>query len=268
MGGIAVGPVVLLGSARPVARFLSDDPEAEQARLDKAVDRMQRGLDDLFADVPNTGRAADVNASREVLEAYRLVAYDAGWLRRVAEVIRSGMTAEAAVQRVASELHDKMRRISDAYLRERLADMEDLANRLLTALTGEAPRESVPEGAILLARRLGPARVAGLARPRHRRGGDRGSQPAGHAAILARALGIPAIGSLRGMLDSAEEGDDAVMDGDEGQFILRPETEVRNAYARAKETRDARYAELANWRGRPAATADGDGPEADAEYRP
>src|SRR5580692_9314525 len=69
MGGIAVGPVVLLRSARPVVTLLADDPVAEQARLDQAVDRMQRGLDDLFADVPNNGRAADVNASREVLEA-------------------------------------------------------------------------------------------------------------------------------------------------------------------------------------------------------
>src|SRR4051812_23466547 len=259
MAGIAAGPIVLLSTARPVARFLSDDPEAEQARLDQAVDRMQRGLDDLFSDVPHTGRPADITASREVLEAYRLVAADAGWLRRVAEVIRSGMTAEAAVQRIASELHDKMRRISDAYLRERLADMEDLANRLLTALTGHAPMETVPEGAILVARRLGPAELLDW----HARGiagvAIEEASPSGHAAILARALGIPAIGSLRGMLDSAETGDDAVVDADDGQFILRPETEVQQAYARAKETRDARYAELATWRGRPASTRDGVG---------
>ena len=259
MSGIAAGPVVLLGSARPIARFLSDDPDAEQARLDQAVDRMQRGLDDLFADVPHTGRAADVTASREVLEAYRLVASDAGWLRRVAEVIQGGMTAEAAVQRVASELHARMRRISDAYLRERLADMEDLANRLLTALTGHGPMEAIPEGAILLARRLGPAQLLDW----HARGiagvAIEEASPHGHAAILARALGIPAIGSLRGMLDSAEPGDEAVVDADDGQFILRPETEVKHAYVRAKETRDAKYAELATWRGRPATTADGVG---------
>ncbi|HEY0183881.1 MAG TPA: putative PEP-binding protein [Rhodopila sp.] len=257
MAGIAVGPVVLLRAARPVIRLLADDPDAEQARLDQAVDRMQRGLDDLFADVPSGGGAAEVSASREVLEAYRLVASDAGWLRRVADVIRGGMTAEAAVQRVASELHDRMRRISDAYLRERLADMEDLANRLLTALTGEAPRAPVPAGAILLARRLGPAELLDW----HARGiggvAIEEASPAGHAAILARALGIPAIGSLRGMLDSAEQGDDAVVDADDGQFILRPETEVRQAYIRAQESRNAKYAELATWRGRPAITADG-----------
>ena len=82
MSGIAVGPVVLLRSGRPVVKLLADDPKAEQLRLDQAVDRMQRGLDDLFADVAGNGHAADVTASREVLEAYRLVAADAGWVRR------------------------------------------------------------------------------------------------------------------------------------------------------------------------------------------
>ena len=257
MGGIAVGPIVLLRSARPVARLLADDPAAEQLRLEQAVNRMQRGLDDLFADVPSNGQTADVNASREVLEAYRLVASDAGWLRRVGDVIRGGMTAEAAVQRIAGELHDRMRRISDPYLRERLADMEDLANRLLTALTGEAPRAPEVDGAILLARRLGPAQLLDW----HARGiagvAIEEASPSGHAAILARALGIPALGSLRGMLDSAEQGDGAVIDADEGQFILRPEGEVRRAYLRAQEARNAKYAELASWRSRPAATADG-----------
>ena len=259
MGGIAAGPIVLLRSARPAVMLLADDPDAEQNRLDQAVDRMQRGLDDLFADVPHNGRAADVNASREVLEAYRLVASDAGWLRRVGDVIRGGLTAEAAVQRVARELHDRMRRIGDPYLRERLADMEDLANRLQTALSGDVPAVPVPEGAILLARRLGPAALLDW----HARGiagvAIEEASPSGHAAILARALDIPALGNLRGMLDSAEQGDDAVIDADEGQFILRPETEVRQAYSRAREARSAKYAELASWRGRPATTADGVG---------
>jgi phosphotransferase system enzyme I (PtsP) len=259
MGGIAIGPIVMLRSARPAIRLLADDPSAEQLRLDQAVNRMQRGLDDLFADVPSNGRAADVHASREVLEAYRLVASDAGWLRRVADVIRGGLTAEAAVQRVAGELHDRMRRISDPYLRERLADMEDLANRLQTALTGAVPAAIVPEGAILLARRLGPAALLDW----HARGiagvAIEEASPSGHAAILARALDIPALGGLRGMLDSAEHGDDAVIDADEGQFILRPESEVRRTYFLAQEARSAKQAELATWRGRPAITADGVG---------
>jgi phosphotransferase system, enzyme I, PtsP len=257
MGGIAVGQIVLLRPPRRVFTVLADDPEVEQHRLEQAMDRMQRGLDDLFAEVPHNGRAADVSASREVLEAYRLVAADAGWLRRVGEVIRSGLTAEAAVQRVAGELHDRMLRIGDAYLRERLADMEDLANRLLTALTGEVPRSPVPEGAILLARRLGPAELLDWQARGIAGAAVEEASPSGHAAILARALGIPALGGLRGLLNSAEQGDEAVVDADEGQFILRPEAEVQRAYLRAQEARNAKFAELGKWRGRPAVTADG-----------
>jgi phosphotransferase system enzyme I (PtsP) len=257
MGGLAVGPIVLLRASRRVTRLLADDPGAELKRLEAAVEEMRRRLDDLFADMPYAGRSADVSASKEVLDAYRLVAADAGWLNRVNDAIRSGLTAEAAVQRVAQDLHDRMRRISDPYLRERLADMEDLANRLLAALSGDRTRAPVPENAILLARRLGPAELLDW----HGRGiagvAIEEASPAGHAAILARALGIPAVGGMRGMLDSAEAGDKAVVDADDGQFILRPDSEVLHAYLRALETRTAKTAELAKWRTRPGRTADG-----------
>jgi phosphotransferase system enzyme I (PtsP) len=258
MGGLAIGPALLLRANRQAIKLLADDPKIEQQRLELAVERMQRGLDDLFADIPDGGRQADINASREVLDAYRLVAADAGWIRRVSEVIRGGVTAEAAVQRVATELHDRMRRISDIYLRERLADIEDLANRLLTTLTGDTPASGpVPQNAILVARRIGPAElldwhargIAGLAIEE--------ASPAGHAAILARALGIPAVGGVRGALDSIEPDDDAIIDADEGQLILRPDHEVRQAYLRAQEARGLKYAGFAALRDKPAVTADG-----------
>ena len=256
MTGIAIGPVVLHGTNLTGIRVLADDPDAELKRLQDASDRMQRGLDELIAGVGNT-KSPDATASREVLEAYRLVASDAGWLRRVGDVIRTGMTAEAAIQRVSGELHDRMRRISDPYLRERLADMEDMAGRLLTTLTGKAPRPDIPPGAILLTRRLGPAElldwhaggIAGVAIEE--------ASPSGHAAILARALGIPAVGAVRGMLDTAEPGDEAVVDGDDGQLVLRPEADVRQVYVRMQEAVTARNAGWAGLRDRPARTRDG-----------
>ena len=252
--GIAIGPVVLHGAPRHPTRLLTDDPDAELARLQEASSRMQRGLDELFSGVPE---GLDGSASREVLQAYRLIAADAGWLQRVADVIKDGFSAEAAVQRVAGELHDRMRRISDPYLRERLADLEDLAGRLLSALAHEAPRPPVPAGAILLARRLGPAElldwhaagIAGVAVEE----GSAGS----HAAILARALGLPSVGGIKGMLDSAEPNDEAVVDADEGQLVLRPEAEVRSAYHRELEARRALAAGWASLRDRPGMTADG-----------
>jgi phosphotransferase system enzyme I (PtsP) len=252
MTGIAIGPVVLHGSRLTGIKLLAEDPDRELDRLNDASERMQRGIDDLLAGVPT-----DASASRDVLEAYRLVAADQGWLRRVADVIKGGVTAKAAVSRVATELHDRMRRINDPYLRERLADLEDLANRLLTALMGEAPRDAIPRGGILLARRLGPAElldwhaagIAGIAVEE--------ASPSGHAAILARALDIPAVGGTRGMLDTAEHGHEAVIDGDGAQLVLRPEAEVRHAYIRAMEALSLRHAGFAALRDRPSATGDG-----------
>ncbi len=256
--GIAIGPVMLLGSRHRPVRLLADDPDVELTRLHDAAQRMQQGLDELIAAVPEgVTSGADGSASREVLDAYRLIAADAGWLRRVAEVIRGGLSAEAAVQRVAGELHDRMRRIADPYLRERLGDLEDLAGRLLGALAGDAPRPSVPPGAILLARRLGPAELLGW----HAAGiggvAVEEASPSGHAAILARALGLPMVGGTRGMLDSAEPGDEAVVDGDEGQLVLRPEAEVRTTYLRELKARSALEAGWAPLRKRPGITADG-----------
>lgn len=256
--GLAVGKVVLHGTGPAPRRLLADDPEYELGRLNGAVKAMQRGLDELIASsLPADGdRSANATATREVLEAYRLVAADAGWLRRVQEVVRSGLTAEAAVHRVTGELRDRMRRIVDPYLRERVADLEDLAGRLLTALDGQA-RPPVAAGAILIARRLGPAElldwhaagVAGIAIEE--------ASAAGHAAIIARALGLPTLAGLRGAVEAVEPGDEAVLDADEGQLILRPELDTQAAFTRVLQARIDRQAQWASLRDRPAMTRDG-----------
>ena len=250
--GMVIGPIVRHGAAQPPRRLLADDPIEEQIRLTRAVEEMQRGLEELIS-----ARLPDGDGPREILEAYRLVAADAGWLKRVNDAIRSGLSAEAAVHRVAGELRDRMRRIVDPYLRERLADLEDMVGRLLTTLgAGSAPM-FVPPGAILLARRLGPADLLDW----HARGVagvvvEEGSAN-GHAAILARALGLPALGGARGIVDIAEDGDEALLDADEGLLVLRPELEVKQAYDREMQARGLRQARWATLRDRPSVTADG-----------
>ncbi len=265
--GLAIGQVVIHGPAAAPRRMLAEDPREEQARLSRAVEAMQRGLDELIsAQLPkNGGRVTpDATASREILDAYRLVAADAGWLKRVNDAIRSGLSAEAAVHRVSSDLRDRMRRVVDPYLRERLADLEDLAGRLLTALDGSGEQSNVPAGAVVLARRLGPAELLDW----HARGiagvvVEEGSS-AGHAAILARALGIPAATGARGIMETAENGDDIILDADDGggdqshcQVMLRPKLEVMQVYARAQEQRNARQAGWQALRGRKGGTRDG-----------
>ena len=250
--GLAVGPVVTAGLSAGPKRFLAKDPAEEQARLDRALVAMRRDLDSLIE-----RGMPDGDESREVLEATRLVAADDGWVKRVGDAIGSGLTAEAAVVRVASDLRDRMRRITDPYLRERLADLEDLAARLLQALDGRTAPGPVAPGSILVVRRLGPAQllqwhasgIAGVAIEE--------ASPSGHAAILARALGIPAVGAVRGLLDALGSDDEAVLDADEGQLILRPDVELRDNYCRAIEARAARRAGYGRLRTEPSLTADG-----------
>lgn len=252
--GIALGPIVLSASRQAPRRVLADDPEAELARLARAANAVQHGVDKLIADrLPDGASSGD---TREVLEAFRLFAADTGWLKRIGDAIRSGLTAEAAVHRTAEDLRERMRRISDPHLRERLADLEDLAGRLLAELDeGGTPQPMLP-GSILLARRLGPAElldwhargIAGLAVEE--------ASPAGHAAIIARALGLPALGGFRGVLERVEESDEVVLDAEIGQLILRPEADVKDLYAQALCERTAQAAEWAPLRHRPALTRD------------
>ena len=220
--GIVFGPVILHGADLTPKRLLAEDSEAELARLQQALGAMRQGLDALIDTQLPQGAAP-----RDILDATRQVAADDGWLRRVAEAISGGLSAEAAVHRVAQDFRARMRKIMDPYLRERLADLEDLAARLIAALDGSAITRPDAKGAILLVRRLGPAQLlewhaSGIAGVVIEEG-----SAGGHAAIVARALGLPAVGGARGALDAAGKGDDAVLDADEGTFILRPDPGVQ-----------------------------------------
>ena len=260
--GIVIGPVVRVGQQMARRNVLAADPEVEQRRLLAASEGMQRGLDDL---IRGTSEAIAGDASADIMAAYRLIAADAGWLKRVSAMIEGGFSAEAAVMRVMGELREKMRRITDPYLRERLVDIEDLGNRLVLQLA-RLDHEGVhrPEdgqldvrGAILVARRLGPADLLDW----HSRGVaglviEQGSA-AGHAAILARSLGLPALSDARGVMDACRDGDEGILDTEDGIFILRPENEVRQAYASAIGLQRAHASDWLALRDQPSVTADG-----------
>jgi phosphotransferase system enzyme I (PtsP) len=252
--GIAIGPVVLQGLPKPPRKLFATDPDAERARLAEAMRVVRAGLDELIA--ARVSHHATPSGTRDILEAYRLIASDAGWLRRATNAIASGLTAEAAVYRVMQETRETMRRVQDPYLSERIADLEDLAFRVQAALEKEEARSAVP-GAILIARRLGAAEllewhareIAGLVLEEASAGS--------HAAIIARGLGLPLASGARGLLDAAEEGEEAILDAEEGALILRPEAEVIQAYRRMLADRQTRAASWNALRHRPASSRDG-----------
>src|SRR5271166_3680740 len=157
---------------------------------------MREAIDELVA----TSREFGAGEHHDVIETYRMFAADRGWVRRIAEAIRSGLTAEAAVQKVADDTRTRMMQISDPYLRERLLDLEDLANRLQQHLSGRPPSAAawaeLPDEFILVARAMGPAELLDYARRRIMGLVLEEGSPTAHVAIVARAFDIPVVGRV------------------------------------------------------------------------
>ena len=128
---------------------------------------------------------------REVLEAFRMFAHDRGWIRRLREAVATGLTAEAAVERVQNDARAKLQRQTDPYMRERLHDLDDLANRLLHQLTGRSfvtAHADLPDNSIIVARTMGPAALLDYDRAKLRGLVLEDAGASSHVAIVARAL--------------------------------------------------------------------------------
>jgi phosphotransferase system, enzyme I, PtsP len=241
--GLAMGEAVLHLPRVTIPQMFADNPEAEQARLRTALSAMHRALDDLFSDVQLEGSGEH----REVLDTFRLVAEDRGWLRRLTEAVDSGLTAEAAVQKVQDDMRARMGLVTDPYLRERLYDFEDLGNRLMQHLTGHgraAAAVDLPENIVVLARNMGPAELLDYEPKRLRALLLEEGSAASHVAIVARALDIPVVGRVTDLLSRIDPLDPVVVDGDNAQVFVRPNEDVQVMVAEnigLREERRRRY---------------------------
>ena len=223
--GVAEGHVWLHEPRVVVSKLVADDPASETARLNEAVDDLRVSVDQMMA------MAGGDKDQQQVLEAYRMFANSKGWLRRMEEDIGRGLSAEAAVEKEQSLARARMGQAADAYLRERLSDLDDLSNRLLRILTGQGSNTGaeMPTDPILVARNIGPAELLEYGRSLRGivlEGGSVGS----HAAIVARALEIPLIVHASRVTNDALNGDRIMVDGEQGVVHLRPEETVASAF--------------------------------------
>ena len=252
--GLAYGHVILHEAPVPPENLLAENQQVEEIRLREALIGLKANIDSIL----DGGQGKLAGLPYEVLETYRMFADDRGWNRSLEEAVRTGLTAEAAVDRVRNEHRARFAQARDPYIKERLHDFEDLANRLLRVLAGDKPGErDLPDDAILVARNLGPADL--LEYPRHKLRGlllEEGSA-ASHAAIVARALQIPCVGRVMGLRDRLSEGDLVIVDGETGEAYLRPRPDMLAAVQSRMHVRSARQAEFVKLRDVPAVTLDG-----------
>ena len=210
--GLALGVAVMHEAPVAAGRLLSDDTAAEEVRLADAIASLQAQIDAML-----DGHEGILGASHDVLETYRMLAHSRSWNHSLQDAVHSGLTAEAAVERVRSEHRASLGQARDPYLRERVHDLEDLNDRLLRHLAGDVSVARVlPDNAILIARNLGPADLLEYDRAKLRGLLLEDGSSASHAAIVARALDIPCVGRIPGLRDRLSEGDAVVVDAETG----------------------------------------------------
>ncbi len=254
--GLASGVAVYHQPRITIEHVVAEDTEAERARVYLAFDKMREQIDRM-ASQAEFGAGGE---HEEVLETYRMFAYDEGWSRRINEAIDSGLTAEAAIERVQQRTRMRMRKIDDPLLADRMHDLEDLANRLLRMVSGQlgtAAAMGLRQDAILIARNLGPAEL--LEYDRRRLKGvilEEGSLTA-HVVIVARAMGVPVLGRVRGLRGVVREGDPLLLDADQATAFVRPAPGVAEAFATRFARNRERQAVYAGLRDAVPTTADG-----------
>jgi phosphotransferase system enzyme I (PtsP) len=251
--GVAVGRVVLHEPRVKVERMIADNPQEELRRLQDAIGLLRVSVDEMLdsSELDLTGEG------REVIEAYRLFAYDQGWLQRMRDAVRTGLTAEAAVERVQDETRIRVQRLGDPILRERAHDLDDLARRLLRHLTGESGIADLPKDSVILGRAMGPAELLDYSRDKLNALVLEEVAASSHVAIVARSMGLPLVSSAQGITDASRTGDQIVVDGETGEVHLRPQPEIVSAFEAKRTLRANRVARFAAIRDLPAVTKDG-----------
>ena len=256
VAGMAKGIAVFHQPRVIVEHTVAEDIEAERARVYAAFRRMREQIDHMTREA-EFGTAGE---HEEILETYKMFAYDEGWQRRINAAIDSGLTAEAAIERVQQRTRARMREIDDPLLKERMHDLEDLSNRLMRIVSGRmgtAAQTGLNKDAILIARNMGPAEL--LEYDKRRLKGvvlEEGSLTA-HMTIVARAMGVPVVGRVNDIRHIASEGDTILVDGDMGGVVVRPARAMIVSFEQRMATSQRRRAEFAALRTLPSVTVDG-----------
>ena len=254
--GMAKGEAVFHQPRVIVEHTVAEDTEAERARVYDAFRRMREQIDAMTKEA----EFGTVGEHQEILAAYRMFAYDEGWGRRINEAIDSGLTAEAAIERVQQRTRSRMREIDDPLLQERMHDLEDLSNRLLRIVSGRmgtAAQTGLTRDTVLIARNLGPAELLEYDRRRLKAVLLEEGSLTAHMTIVARAMGVPVVGRLQDIRHSVNEHEPILVDGDNGSVIIRPNRSLTAGFDHRMALSQKRRAQFAAVRSLPAVTKDG-----------
>ena len=257
--GIAIGPVVRL---EPEEFAVRDTPVARE-NVGREVERFLAALEASRRDVMaiRDGIAAELGEQdARIYDAHLLMLDDPDLKDKVVEGIRSrARCAEFVFRSYMEGVAAHLENVKDDYLRERTADVVDVERRVLRQLIGNGPR-ALPELAgphVLVAHDISPSEVALLDRERTAALVTEIGGRTSHGAIVARGRGIPAVVSVRGVLQHVTTGDLGAVDGFTGHFEINPDPSAADDYRSRREQLDHEARSLRVLQGEPAVTLDG-----------
>lgn len=253
--GIGAGVAVFHQPQVKITKTIADNIDEERVLLEDSIAELRMQLEQLI-EHPDLAHGGE---HREVLETYRMFAYDQGWQDKMRAAVASGLTAEAAVDRVQQENRARMAKIRDPYLRERVADFEDLATRLIRIIQGDTTsyRTKLTEDSILVARNIGPAELVEYDQRYLKAIALEEGSATAHVTIIARAMGIAVLGRVNGLLSHVEPGEDLIVDTGSDHLYVRPAEDVIATYRETVKLHEQLLAEYAAERDLPAETLDG-----------
>ncbi len=262
--GVGVAYVCEAGKPRiPEYRIRYADVAIEQRRLRGAILKARRQIGRLRGKARARAQTVPGLAAQELiylLEAYQQILKDSRLVRGAqSRIIHEQVNAEAAVQMELGTICEGFRSIQDPYLAARIDDIREVGNRILAQLTRSPGKLllTIPSGCILVAEEVTPADTAQLD-PEHvigiaaQMGGAQG-----HTAIMARALGLPAVLGAPGLLDVVRTGDPLLIDGDLGRVVIHPSARSLSVYRRRCGKRRLEERNLQRLATKPAVTRDG-----------
>ncbi len=254
--GVGVGKaVVLRPAALDFAHVGPRSPQAERARLDEAAavfTQRSRALAQAAREKAGAHQA-------EILEGQLVMFADPGLQSQLQARLAGGESAEAAVDGVCRGFMDLFTATGDPLMAQRAADVDDLRRRLLALLLHEEEPDlsSLPPGSVLVVDELTPSMATALDLTRVTALVAQAGGYTSHAAILARAMGLPAVLGVPNALDAIPSGAVLAVDGETGTVAVDPPAQALAAWEEKRAAQQADRGALDAFRGKPTRTADG-----------
>lgn len=259
--GVVVGEVFLLVSDHvgvPEYEIQESEVEHEICRLEDALIETRRQIKAIQKDLES--RAGVRNAS--ILDAHLMVLDDRSFIEDVLKGIKAQRkNVEFIVKSASDRYADVLASVQDDYLRERVADIHDVARRVIRNLSGtvDTAVSDLKERHVVVANDLAPSETAGMRKDMVTAFATDLGSPTSHTAVMARALEIPAVVGLHDISEHVSTGDEMLIDGNKGVVIIHPTPESLEKYGKVAAARRDIERELTRLKNEPAVTKDGHG---------